>query len=147
MKPRRSGVAALGWGVVMSEPNERQLFGRQRRANAEDGPRQKRYTVKVTREEDMQLIARAVARSVTVPRLMVETAMSAHIETDTDRQAAIAELFAVRRLLANVANNVNQIARFANDEKQFPADAQAIVEEYRALVPRISAAIEELSGS
>lgn len=131
----------------MSEPNERQLFGRQRRANAEGGPRQKRYTVKVTREEDVQLIARAVARSVTVPRLMVETAMSAHIETDTDRKAAIAELFAVRRLLANVANNVNQVARFANEEKQFPADAQAIVEEYRALVPRISAAIEELSGS
>lgn len=131
----------------MSEPNERQLFGRRRRANAEDGPRQKRYTVKVTREEDVQLIARAVARSVTVPRLMVETAMSAHIETDTDRKAAIAELFAVRRLLANVANNVNQVARFANEEKQFPADARAIVEEYRALVPRISAAIEELSGS
>jgi hypothetical protein len=131
----------------MSEPNERQLFGRQRRANAEGGPRQKRYTVKVTREEDVQLIARAVARSVTVPRLMVETAMSAHIETDTDRKAAIAELFAVRRLLANVANNVNQVARFANEEKQFPADASAIVEEYRALVPRISAAIEELSGS
>ncbi|MBD8586034.1 plasmid mobilization relaxosome protein MobC [Frigoribacterium sp. CFBP 8766] len=103
--------------------------------------------MKVTREEDVQLIARAVARSVTVPRLMVETAMSAHIETDTDRKAAIAELFAVRRLLANVANNVNQVARFANEEKQFPADARAIVEEYRALVPRISAAIEELSGS
>ncbi|WP_197981578.1 plasmid mobilization relaxosome protein MobC [Frigoribacterium sp. CFBP 8754] len=131
----------------MSVPNEGQLFGRQRRANAEGGPRQKRYTVKVTGEEDVQLTARAVARSVTVPRLMVETAMSAHIETDTDRKAAIAELFAVRRLLANVANNVNQIARFANEEKQFPADAQAVVEEYRALVPRISAAIEELSGS
>lgn len=131
----------------MSVPSEGQLFGRQRRANAEDGPRQKRYTVKVTREEDVQLIARAVARSVTVPRLMVETAMSAHIETDTDRKAAIAELFALRRLLANVANNVNQIARFANEEKQFPADAQAIVGEYRALVPRISAAIEELSSS
>jgi hypothetical protein len=131
----------------MSEPKERKLFGRQRRANAVDGPRAKRYTVKVTREEDVQLIARAVARSVTVPRLMVESSMSAHIETDTDRKEAIAELFAVRRLLANVANNVNQIARFANEEKQFPADAQAIVQEYRALVPRIRAAIEELSGS
>jgi hypothetical protein len=131
----------------MSEPNERRLFGRQRRANAAGGPREKRYTVKVTQEEDVQLLARAIARSVTVPRLMVESAMNTHIETDTDRKAAIAELFAVRRLLANVANNVNQIARLANEEKQFPAEAQAIVQEYRALVPRISAAIEELSGS
>jgi hypothetical protein len=131
----------------MSEPNERNLFGRQRRANAAGGPRQKRYTVKVTPDEEVQLAARAIARSVTVPRLMVESAMNAHIETDTDRKEAIAELFAVRRLLANVANNVNQVARFANEEKAFPDDAKAIVQEYRVLVPRISAAIERLAES
>jgi hypothetical protein len=131
----------------MSEPNERRLFGRQRRANADGGPREKRYTVKVTPEEQVQLIARAVARNVTVPRLMVESAMNTHIETTTDRQEAIAELFAVRRLLANHANNVNQIARFANEERQFPEEAKAIVAEYRALVPQISAVIERLSGS
>ncbi|MBF4592069.1 plasmid mobilization relaxosome protein MobC [Curtobacterium sp. VKM Ac-1395] len=103
--------------------------------------------MKVTPQEDVQLAARAIARSVTVPRLMVESAMNTHIETDTDRKEAIAELFAVRRLLANVANNVNQLARFANEEKAFPDDAKAIVQEYRVLVPRISAAIERLAES
>jgi len=132
----------------MSEPNERKLFGRKRRANDPTGARdKKRYIVRVNGDEEVQLEARALVRAVTVPRLLVESALNAHIETDTDRKAAMAELFAVRRLLANVANNVNQIARFANEEKQFPADAKAIVQEYRALVPRISAAIEELSGS
>lgn len=131
----------------MTEPNERRLFGRQRRANDSDGPRERRYTVKVNKDEDAQLQARAVVRSVTVPRLMFESAMNLHVETDTDRKEAIAELFAIRRLLANVANNVNQMAKYANEERAFPADAEAVVKEYRAIVPQISAAIERLAGA
>jgi hypothetical protein len=131
----------------MAEPNERRLFGRQRRANDDDGPRKKRYVVKANEEEQAQLEARALVRHVTVPRLMVESALNLHIETDTDRKEAIAELFAIRRLLANVANNVNQMAKYANEERAFPADADAIVKEYRALVPQISAAVELLAGA
>lgn len=131
----------------MTEPNERRLFGRQRRANDNDGARQKRYVVKANDEEQTQLEARALVRGVTVPRLMVESALNLHIETDTDRKDAIAELFALRRLLANVANNVNQMAKYANEERAFPADADAIVKEYRALVPQISAAVERLAGA
>ncbi len=117
----------------MTETNERRLFGRQRRANDNDGARQKRYVVKANAEEQTQLEARALVRGVTVPRLMVESALNLHIETDTDRKEAIAELFALRRLLlANVANNVNQIAKYANEERAFPAEADAIVGEYRA---------------
>ncbi|MDM7886567.1 plasmid mobilization relaxosome protein MobC [Curtobacterium sp. RHCKG23] len=131
----------------MTEPNERRLFGRQRRANDDEGPRKKRYVVKANNEEQAQLEARALVRGVTVPRLMVESALNLHIETDTDRKEAIAELFAIRRLLANIANNVNQMAKYANEERVFPADADAIVKEYRALVPRISAAVERLAGA
>lgn len=127
----------------MSESNERRLFGRQRRANS-DEPRERRYNVRVSSEEDAQLRARAVVARVTVPRLLVESAMNAHIETSTARKEVIAEVFAVRRLMANVANNVNQLARYANSESVFPAEAQAVVEEYRALVPRLSAALDKL---
>ncbi|WP_189607837.1 plasmid mobilization relaxosome protein MobC [Mycetocola manganoxydans] len=49
--------------------------------------------------------------------------------------------------MANVANNVNQLARFANTESTFPAEAEAIVQEYRALVPRLSAALDRLDQS
>ena len=35
-------------------------------------------------------------------------------ETPTERRQLIAELFEARRLLATVANNVNQLARAAN---------------------------------
>lgn len=131
----------------MGEKNERRLLGRQRRANAVDGPRVHRHVVRTTAEEEAQLLARAVVREVTVPRLMIESAMNLHIETDTDRLAAIAEIFAVQRLMANVANNVNQLARWANEERVFPAEAVAVVAEYRAIVPRLNAALDRISGA
>lgn len=132
----------------MSEFNERRLFGRSRRANASgESKRQKRYEVSVTPDENAQLRARAVVAGVTVPRLLFESAMSAHIETDAERKAVIAEFFAIRRLMGTVANNVNQVARFANTEGAFPAEAEAIVAEYRAIVPRLSAALDRLDAS
>lgn len=149
--PPGGGFAALGQkdgGGAMSEQNESRLFGRSRRANARgEAKRAKRYEVSVTPEEDTQLRARAAVRGVTVPRLLFESAMSVHVQTDTDRKAAIVEIFAVRRLLANLANNANQLAKYANSEGTFPAEADAIVSEYRAIVPRLSAAIEKLADS
>jgi hypothetical protein len=53
----------------------------------------------------------------------------------------------VRRLLASLANNANKLARYANSEGAFPVEADAIVAEYRAIVPRLSAAIETLADS
>lgn len=131
----------------MGEKNERRLLGRQRRANSPNGPRVHRHVVRTTAEEEVQLLARAIVREVTVPRLMIESAMNLHIETDTDRHAAIAEIFAVQRLLANVANNVNQLARWANEERAFPAEAVAVVAEYRAIVSRLNAALDRISGA
>lgn len=93
----------------MTERNERRLFGRQRRANVEGG-REKSYRVYVTADEDAQLRARAVVADVTVPRFLFESAMNANIETTTDRKKAIAEMFTLTRLMANVSNNVNQLA-------------------------------------
>lgn len=126
--------------------NERRLFGRARRANAEQA-RQKRYSVYVQEAEAAQLQARADRLGVTVPRLLFESAMNVHVETSTERKAAIAELFAVSRLLANVANNVNQVAKFANTESTFPADAGAVVDDARALIARVDETIVRLANS
>lgn len=131
---------------VLAEKSERRLFGRQRRANA-DVPRDRRYVVKVNAEEDAQLRGRAAVAGVTVARLLFESAMNAHIETDTARKEVVSEVFAVRRLMANVANNVNQLARYANEESVFPAEAETVVAEYRSIVPRLSDALDRLDQS
>jgi hypothetical protein len=130
----------------MSEKNERRLFGRQRRANVEGG-REKSYRVYVTAGEDAQLRDRAVKADVTVPRFLFESAMNANIETNTDRKKAIAEIFRLTRLMATVSNNVNQLARYANTEGQFPDEAGAVVDEYRALAAKVEVQIDRLARS
>jgi hypothetical protein len=130
----------------MSEQNERRMFGRRRRANVpQDQRRSRRYEVSVNGDEDVQLQARAIAAGVTVPRFLFESAMSAHVETDTDRKAAIAELMQLRRDLHGVATNVNQLARWANENNAFPAEVAPLLDEYRTLVPQISAVMRRIN--
>ena len=71
-------------------------------------------------EEQRRLRERAGELGVSVPRLMVEAALSA-VETPAERREWIAELFELRRLLATVANNVNQLAKTANISGELPA--------------------------
>jgi Bacterial mobilisation protein (MobC) len=78
---------------------------------------------------------------MSVPRLMVESAVSG-VETPTGRRRLVAELFETRRLLATVANNVNQLAHSANIAGQVAvgrrleqtlADVDELVDELRRL--------------
>lgn len=47
--------------------------------------------------------------------------------------------------MANVSNNVNQIASYANPEGRFPADAGAVVAEYRVLAAKVENGIDRLA--
>jgi hypothetical protein len=67
----------------------------------------------VSEVEGVGLRARAAGLGVSVPRLLVESALSG-VETPAERRAWIAEVFELRRLLATIANNINQLARTAN---------------------------------
>lgn len=132
----------------MSESTDRGLFGRRRRANANPADRRgKRYTVTANATEAAELEAKAAAAGMTVPRLLHESAKSANVETSTERKAAIAELFAVRREVAGIATNVNQLARYANTEGTFPAEAEAVTAEFRRLFPRVTDAVDRLADS
>jgi Bacterial mobilisation protein (MobC) len=96
---------------VSAEPTARPK-GRIRRAR-EPVAREVIQKVKLTQKERDQLRARAAELGMSVPRLMVESALSG-VETPTERRRIMAELFETRRLLATIANNVNQLARAAN---------------------------------
>ncbi len=131
---------------MSDETPGRRRFARRRRANVAGGRRHS-HRVLVTPEEEARLVQLAEAARVTVPRLLVESALSARGETTTQRRDMVAELFAVRRLLAAVSNNVNQIARHANAGEEFPADAAGALVGVRRVVERIDEAIDGLSAS
>ena len=100
--------------------------------------------VKMTGAERDQLRARAAELGVSVPRLMVESALSG-VETSTDRRRQVAELFEVRRLLATVANNVNQLARSANMSGEVGAGQR--LERTLGEVDELLQRVRELTGA
>lgn len=118
------------------------LFSRRRRANVEGG-RQHFHKVKVSPEEEALLLQLAEKQGVTIPRLLVESALSSEAsETPTERKQAIAELFAIHTLLARVSNNVNQLARHANSGDEFPAEAAATLAYVKKLAVRIREVVD-----
>ena len=121
--------------------------GRRRRANVTGG-RRVQHKVLVSAEEEGVLIRLAGEQRVTIPRLLVESAIASSAgETRTERRDAIAELFGIHRLLAAVSNNVNQIAKATNATGQRQAETDATLAAVRRVAERIDAAVDELSLS
>ncbi|MBW9211761.1 MobC family plasmid mobilization relaxosome protein [Mumia sp. zg.B21] len=118
------------------------LFTRRRRANVEGG-RQHRHEVKVSPDEEETLLRLAAEQRVTIPRLLVESALASG-ETPTERRDAMAELFTLHRLLAAVSNNVNQIAKATNATGEVHEDLRATLNAVRRVAQRIDQAIDGL---
>jgi len=126
---------------------ETRLFGRKRRANVPpEQRREKKYVVRVSPDEDAVLRARAEVLGVTVSRLMFESATNPQIRSDVEWKAVGSELLQLRTLMGRISNNMNQLARWANTEGRFPADAVELTAKYRELVPRVNAALDRLTG-
>lgn len=73
------------------------------------------HKVRVNEVEEAALNDRAAKQGVTVARLLVESALSdSSGETHAERENTLSLYFRLERLIANVANNINQIAKVAN---------------------------------
>ena len=128
----------------MSEENSaRSRFSRRRRENTPAGSK-KRRDVWVTVEEEAALVARAEREKVTVPNLLISSALSEHSDSPTERRAIAAELMSLHNLLARSSNNINQLARQANSTSEFPAEAREALKHIRSVAMRIDDAIDGL---
>jgi len=127
-----------------SRPPSRTL-PRRRRANAAK-PRDRQQLVWLTAEEKLALVSRAAEENVSVSRLLVESALAGG-ESPEGRRAVMVELLQLRRLLATIANNVNQLARAANVSGEVSPRAEATFADVRDLMLRIDVTVDELAGS
>ena len=100
--------------------------------------------MKVTGEERARLSELAAEQQVSVPRLMVEAALTGGSETPTQRREAMAELFAIRRVLSNNAININQMAKAVNVDGEIRPEAVGFLAEARRLVGHIDVVLEGL---
>jgi hypothetical protein len=119
---------------------------RRRRENV-DGGRAHFHKVGVSVQEEALLLQRALDANVTIPRLLVEAALAEHGETSTDRRRLQAELFATRRLLASLANNINQIARAANSGEKPGDELTHALRAVKDVSAKIDALLPELVSS
>ncbi|MBT1003910.1 plasmid mobilization relaxosome protein MobC [Paenarthrobacter sp. DKR-5] len=118
---------------------------RRRRANV-DGGRMHRHEVKVSPEEEAQLLALAEKHRVTIPRLLIEAALNEDSESPSERRDQFMQLSQLQRLIGTVANNINQIARHANSTGVIPAEAAASIAHARRVIIRIDRQLAELAG-
>ena len=125
------------------ESTHRSNLSRRRRENTPAGSK-KRRDVWVTVEEEAALVARAEREKVTVPNLLVSSALSAHSDSPTERRAIMAELMSLQLLLARSSNNINQIARQANATSEVPVESREALRFIRSVAMRIDDAIDGL---
>ena len=129
-------------------PKEARVRSSTRRRRVEGG-RQHRHVVRVTPEEEAQLLALALRYHVSVPKLLVDSALAggagAAAENASVRQELLVQLFGAHRLLAGVANNVNQLAKVANATGSVPAETGPALVAARRTAERIDGLVDQLS--
>ncbi|HEX6523328.1 MAG TPA: plasmid mobilization relaxosome protein MobC [Streptosporangiaceae bacterium] len=108
----------------------------------------RRHAVKV-RLDDAEydaIVAHAADSKVSIQRLLVTCALTRTLPAIPAQSALIAELVGLRRLAANLANNVNQIARRLNSggfpDSSIPAAAVAV----RRAMLRLDSALTGLTA-
>lgn len=133
-------------GDDADRPGTGRTSARRRRV---EGGRQHRHVVRVTPAEEAQLLVLALRYRVSVPKLLVDSALAGGSEAASAnasvRQALVTELFGVHRLLANIANNVNQVARVANATGAVPSEAEAVLSAARRAADRIDGLVDQMS--
>lgn len=100
-----------------SEEPERQVPAASRgvaRRHRVEGGRQRVVKFRFTDAEYEAISIRAAEAGVSVPRLVIASALTRRPATPAAPSALAAELAGLRRLVANLANNINQIARKLN---------------------------------
>lgn len=139
------GAGDRGSGTESVRAPRKRALRRRRRENVSGG-RLLTHRVLASEAEEARLIVLAVQHNVTIPRLLIESALAGSSDLWAGRQELIGELFGAVRLLGSVSNNVNQIARAANAGGALGADLHATLKAVQGAASRITEAIDQLGA-
>ena len=122
---------------------KRQLqSGRQSRVPGE--PKEIRHVVRVSPDVEQRLAAKALARRVTIARLMVESALAGDSEAARLKSLLVDELFGVQRMLGKVGVNINQIARATNASLEYQDDTGPAIMAFGEVCRRLDGVLAQL---
>jgi hypothetical protein len=101
--------------------------------------------VRVTEEEDREIRRRAAKHRRSAQRfLIVETALSESVRLSAERSRAQRDAEMARIGLARLANNVNQLAKWANTNHAVPADLDDLIHDLARAVDTVEQAATSL---
>ena len=128
---------------MSAHERERRPFRRRRRENAPGG-RSHSHRVRVSPEEEAQLVLRAERMGVTVPRLLVESALEGGAErlearrTESQERAQLGvELNQLQRKVGAIGVNINQIARATNATGEWQPELESSLVYLRKVLRQI----------
>jgi len=99
--------------------------------------------VRLSQAEEEQIVPRAAALGVSVQRLLVEAAMSSGAAPAAQRRGMFWRLQAAARDVHGVAVNVNQMARWGNENRQVPDGMRQLAARYEAAQEELLAAARD----
>lgn len=115
------------------------------REHAEE-KREQFYKLRLNSAERDMLDAAAALHGLKLSRYLVEAGRAMGRGSNVaERRELIDELMGIRTLLGRTSSNINQIAKWANSNEQFPQDAAAAVRFARELMQRIDAVVKDLA--
>lgn len=127
---------------MSAHERERRPF-RRRRENAPGG-RSHSHRVRVSPEEEAQLVLRAERLGVTVPRLLVESALQGGAErlearrTESQERVQLGvELNQLQRKVGTIGVNINQIARATNATGEWQPELESSLVYLRKVLRQI----------
>ncbi|MGQ0846547.1 MAG: plasmid mobilization relaxosome protein MobC [Sporichthyaceae bacterium] len=101
----------------------------------------------MTAAEQERLAALAAAADVSVPRLLVESALAGGPESAAARAATSAELVALGRALGRVGVNVNQIAKASHATGEVPETTADTLAAIREVTARLTVVLDGIDAS
>jgi hypothetical protein len=105
------------------------------------------HKVALTDEQEQAMAERAAERGITVPRLLVESALAGGADQAAARAELAGELFRIVRMLGQVGNNVNQLARSANVTGEVPPAVPNALDALSRTLGRLDVFLGELDGA
>lgn len=127
------GVAAL----AEVKPSEAETDGNSERSSVaiparlrrSPGGRSHVLYLRVTPEEDRRIRDLAAQEGLSAQRFLIETALSGSTQSAALRRHAAVEMRAARAILRGVANNLNQLTKWANANHALPGSLDGVVED------------------
>jgi len=131
-----------------SEPGENDVgsetrVGRLRRV---PGGRKRQVSLCLTDDEYAALRRRADRAEVSVPRYLIEAALSGSASAATEQRQLRRDVERTQLVLAGLANNVNQLAKWANTNRVLPDSFESALGDIGRATAAVTEAVQRVQG-